>query len=73
MYMCVDFKNPFVIIFIVGTVLSFIIHQFLEFIDFRARVKNGGKVPEILADIPAAKEKFNEENLKKICEYENAK
>ena len=73
MYMCVDFKNPFVIIFIVGTVLSFIIYQFLEFIDFRARVKNGGKVPEILADIPAAKEKFNEENLKKICEYENAK
>lgn len=73
MNIAVNFSNPFVLIFIVGTVLSFLINQILEFIDFKARVKNGGKLPEVLADIPLAKEKFDQDKLKKICDYENAK
>lgn len=66
------FSNPFIIIFLVGTVLSFLINHFLEFIDWRARVKNGGKLPEELKEIPASKV-FDEEKLKNITDYENAK
>jgi len=73
MSISVQYTNPFILIFLAGTVLSFIINQYLEFIDYKARVKNGGKIPEALADIPVAKEKFDEENLAKICKYENTK
>ena len=38
----VNFSNPFVLIFLCGTVATFLINHFLEFIDFRARAKNGG-------------------------------
>lgn len=65
-------SNPFVIVFICGTVLSFLINHFLEFIDWRARVKNGGKLPEELKAIPESSV-FDEEKLAKISNYENAK
>ena len=63
--------NPFVIIFILGTVISFCVKHFLEFADWRARVKNSS-LPEELKDIPEAKA-FDTEKLAKISEYENAK
>lgn len=73
MKLVLDFKNPFVLIFIIGIAVSFCIKHFLEFIDYCSRKKNGGKIPEELADIPLAKESFDSEKLKKICDYENAK
>lgn len=69
----VNFSNPFVIVFLAGTVLSFIINQLLEFIDYRARIKNGGKVPAELQDIPLAAETFTPDKLRNICSYENSK
>ncbi len=71
--MVIDFRNPFVIVFLVGTLLCFIINHILEFVDYKFRVKNGGRIPEQLVNIPLAKEKFDTEQLKKICDYENTK
>lgn len=73
MRIAVIFSNPFVLVFLAGTVVSFLINQFLEFIDYRQRLKNGGQLPQILQNIPLAKETFDTEKLKKISEYENAK
>ena len=73
MNIAVDFSNIFVLVFLFGTLITFLINQFLEFIDYRARVKNGGKLPEILQKIPLSAQTFDGEKLKKICEYENAK
>ncbi|MCQ2595376.1 MAG: M48 family metallopeptidase [Treponemataceae bacterium] len=70
---CVDFSNIFIIVFVAGTIATFLVNQLLEYLDFRARCKNGGKVPEVLKNIEGAAELFNEEKLKKIVEYENAK
>ncbi len=64
--------NPFIVVFLAGTVLSFLIKHFLEFIDFRARVKNGGKLPEELEAVPEASV-FDTEKLAKISAYENSK
>lgn len=69
----VDFSSPFVIIFVAGTILSFLINQFLEFVDYRQRVKTGGDLPEVLKKISLAVETFDKEKLKKISDYENAK
>ena len=65
-------SNIFIRIFVAGTILSFIIKHFLEFIDFYARLKNGGKLPLELESIPAASV-FDREKLAKISAYENAK
>ena len=73
MNFAVNFSNPFVLIFLVGTLLSFLINHFLEFIDYRARCKNAGKLPEELQKIELAAQTFDTEKLKKICDYENAK
>ncbi|MCI5607112.1 MAG: M48 family metallopeptidase [Spirochaetia bacterium] len=73
MNVAINFSNPFVLIFLIGSVLSFAINQFLEFIDYKARVKNGGNLPSELAEIPLAKETFDEKKLAEICKYENAK
>lgn len=72
MNIAINFSNPFVLIFLIGTIASFLIHHFLEFIDYKARKKNGGTLPKELQEIPAANV-FNQEKLKKISEYENAK
>lgn len=69
----IDFSSPFIIIFICGTFLSFLLNHFLEYIDYRARVKNGGSLPEALKTVPLAQKTFDQEKLKKIAEYENAK
>lgn len=73
MKLSVELTNPFVLIFLIGTVLSFIINQYLEFIDYKARCKNGGNLPEQLKNIPLATETFDTEKLAKISKYENAK
>jgi len=69
----VDFGSPFVIIFTVGTVITFLVNNFLEFLDYRSRVKNGTKVPEVLQDVPGVYDFFSSEKLDKIVKYENAK
>lgn len=68
----IQYSNVFVVIFIAGTVLSFLIKHFLEFIDYRARKKNGGTLPAELKAIPEAT-CFDTEKLAKICDYENAR
>lgn len=73
MNICVDFSNPFVIVFFVGTVLSLLINHFMEFIDYKARKRNGGQLPEEIKDDPLAIKLFDSEKLDKICKYENAK
>ena len=73
MNISVNLTNPFVLIFLCGTVATFLINHFLEFIDFRARAKNGGRIPEALQKIPLAVETFDTEKLKNISAYEDAK
>ncbi len=68
-----DFTNIFIIVFVAGTAATFLFNQLLEYLDFRARCKNGGNVPEVLKKIEGAAELFDGEKLKKIAEYENAK
>lgn len=72
MNIAINFSNPFVLIFLIGTIASFFIHHFLEFIDYKTRKKNGGTLPKELQEIPAANV-FDQEKLKRISEYENAK
>ncbi len=72
MFAC-DFKNLFVLVFVLGTGISFLINQILEFADFKARKNNRGKVPECLRSVPAADNLFTAEKLEKIVDYENAK
>ena len=73
MNISVNLTNPFVLIFLCGTVATLLINHFLEFIDYRARTKNGGSIPEVLQKIPLAAETFDTEKLKKISAYEDAK
>lgn len=69
----VDFESPFVIVFIAGTIITLIINNFLEFLDYRSRVKNGANIPEVLQTVPGAEETFSKSKLEKIVSYENAK
>ena len=73
MKLTVNLVNPFVLIFVCGTIATFLINHFLEFIDYRARKKNDGSIPEILQKIPLAVETFDTEKLKNISAYEDAK
>lgn len=61
------FSNIFVIIYIVGTAVSFLLNQALEYTDFSFRAKNGRTVPAELSGHITA------EQLKKTCAYEDAK
>lgn len=62
-----EFKNPFIILFIVGTIFSYVLHEVLEYIDYRARCKNGTVVPTELFGYVDSKV------LKKTCAYEDAR
>lgn len=71
------YSNPFVVIFLAGTFLSFFINHILKFSDWRTRCKNGSVLPK---EIKEAVEKnnldsnsFDSGKLKKICQYEDAK
>lgn len=68
----VNFDNPFVIIFIAGTLISYFVRLFLNIDDFLARRKNGGILPEELKSIPAASV-FNQEKLITITNYKNSR
>lgn len=69
----VSIKSPFILIFFIGTILTFLVNHLLEYIDFKARIKNSGKLPETLENIPEAKALFDNEKLQKISTYENSK
>ncbi|MBQ3801677.1 MAG: M48 family metallopeptidase [Treponema sp.] len=58
---------PFLTIFIAASALSFLLEEGLEFIDYKARKKNGGKVPKELFGYADSR------LLRKTCEYEDAK
>lgn len=65
-------SNIFVRVFICGTIASFVVHHFISFLDFRARVTHGAKLPpEIAATEHAAL--FDAEKIAKINAYKNAK
>ena len=61
-----NFKNPFVIIFIAGTLFKFLLDTVLEFIDYKFRQKHGLEIPQELEG------HVDEATLKKTCAYENA-
>lgn len=73
MNICVQFTNPFVLIYLIGTFVSLVINMLLEGVDYKARVKNGGKLPPELAENQTAQQLFDTQKLAKISEYENAK
>ena len=73
MKIAIQFSNPFVLIFLIGTAVSLLINHFLEFVDYKARCKKGGSLPEEIKSVPGAAELFDTEKLAKICKYENAK
>lgn len=73
MNIAVTLTNPFVLLFLCGSVATFLINHFFEFIDYRARAKNGGNIPAALQKIPLAMETFDTEKLKNISAYKDAK
>ena len=58
---------PFLTIFIIASTLNFLLEEGLEFIDYKARKKNGGKVPKELFGYADSR------LLKKTAEYEDEK
>ena len=63
----VQFTNIFVILFLVGTGVHFVLNQILEFVDYRARLAHGKEVPAELAGY------IEQEKLTQTVAYENAK
>ena len=61
------FSNLFVIIYIIGTALSFLLNQILEYADYSFRKKHGMEIPSELS------EHIDSETQKKTCAYEDAK
>lgn len=72
MHITVNMRNAFVLVYLIGTTVSFALNQILEAIDYKSRKENGGILPEILKKYPES-EMFDESKLKRISEYENAK
>ncbi len=72
MHAVVDFSNVFVLVFLVGSAVTFVLNHVLEWIDYRSRLRNGGRVPGILGKYPESAV-FDTDKLKRITEYENAK
>ena len=63
----IDISNIFIILFLVGTIFSFLIENGLEVLNFYFRKKHGKEIPENL------KEHFDEQTIEKTILYENAK
>lgn len=59
--------NIFVIIYLSGTVLSFLVDYILEKIDFSFRQKHGMEIPKVLES------HIEKSTLEKTCRYEDAK
>lgn len=68
----INYNNPFVILFLAGTIGTYIIRQVLKTINWYNRKMNGQTIPQTLAARPEAA-CFDTEKLKNINEYENAK
>ena len=58
---------PFLLLFVLASGFNFLLQEGLEFIDFRARKKDGGRVPKELFGYADSK------LLKKTAAYENEK
>ena len=68
----INFLNPFVIIFLAGTVLTFALNHFLEFLNFKTRKKlldRPDRLPPELNGYPAS-ECFDPEKLKNIVNFD---
>ena len=70
--MAVEFSNIFIIIFLAGSIRTASLSFVLEAIDYKARKRNGGILPDILKKYPESSV-FDQEKLARITEYENAK
>ena len=70
--MVVVFGNVFIIVFLAGSIITAVLSFVLEAIDYKARKRNGGILPEILKKYPESAV-LDEQKLAKITEYENAK
>ena len=70
--MAVEFSNIFIIIFLAGSIVTASMSFVLEAIDYKARKRNGGILPDILKKYPESSV-FDQEKLARITEYENAK
>ena len=62
-----NYSNIFVILFICGTAINFLLDHVLEAVDFGFRKKHGKEVPE------GYEEYFDSSTLEKTVKYENAK
>lgn len=71
--LAVNLQNPFILIFLFGTLITFTVNQVLEFLDYSARKKNGNQVPEVLKKFGSVSEVFDSKKLEDISSYENAK
>jgi len=60
-------SNIFVILFLVGTGVHFVLNQILEFVDYRARLLHGTEIPPELTGY------LDGEKLSQTVQYENAK
>lgn len=60
-------SNIFVILFVVGTVVEFVVDYSLEFLDYKHRKLKGRNIPTELTEYITA------EDLDKTCKYEDAK
>ena len=70
----INFLNPFIIIFLSGTILTFSLNHFLEFLNFKTRKKildRPDRLPQELNGYPAS-ECFDPEKLKNIVNYKSA-
>lgn len=70
----INLLNPFIIIFLAGTVLTFALNHFLEFLNFKTRKKLSNStcgLPPELTGYPAS-ESFDSEKLKNIVNYKSA-
>ena len=47
-------SNPYIIIFLAGSILSFILELFLDFTNWKHRKRFGGQLPEELKEFPAS-------------------
>lgn len=62
-----QFSNVFVILFLIGTIGSFLLNQWLEFYDYSYRRKHGSEIPSELAEY------VDSAVVEKTCRYEDAK
>lgn len=68
----INYNNPFVIIFLTGTILSFAVRLILKVLNWQNRKKTGNKIPEEILSNPSSA-CLNKEKIENITKYENQK